>query len=71
MKKMQLNALNVGGALSREQMKKVTGGGFHPCASQCLSDAECAGLSGHCVIAPDPNCHNRDGSIQNVGTCAA
>ena len=69
MKKLQLNALNIGGALSRVQMKKIAGGGFHPCASQCLSDGECA--SGHCVIAPDPNCHNRDGSIQNVGTCGA
>jgi len=71
MKKMQLNALSIGGALSREQMRKVAGGGFLPCKSQCITDADCpqSGGGSQCVVAPDQNCHNRDGSIQSVGSC--
>ncbi|NHA04481.1 hypothetical protein G7092_11770 [Mucilaginibacter sp. HC2] len=73
MKKMQLNALSIGGALSREQMKTVTGGGYYPCASQCNSDADCPqinGTRGWCVMSSVGDCHNRDGSLQPpVGSC--
>lgn len=61
-------------SLSREQMKKIVGGIYMPCASECTTDQDCqarnpCGLPfGSCVIITD--CHNRDGSMQpNVGSC--
>ena len=75
MKKMQLNALSMGGALSREQMKKIAGGGYYPCVNQCNTDNDCpplngSGSPGWCEKTLLGECHNRDGSLQgSVGTC--
>ncbi|WEK19403.1 MAG: hypothetical protein P0Y49_21750 [Candidatus Pedobacter colombiensis] len=59
--------------LSREQMKKVMGGGYLPCLSQCTIDDDCTLLFGgalnKCQLAPPGECYNTDGTPQIVGYC--
>lgn len=60
--------------LTKNEMRKVTGGGFPPCYSECLTDNDCpvtqSGIRGWCQLVYEADCSlNWDGSKPELRYC--